>query len=649
MRTKSWMVLLVWLMLLSLLTNAQTYELRSPDNNIEITINTSNELSYSVNYQDAKVLAPSRIGMKLKTGFLGDNLKFVSVKRNSAKQIHEPVVKIKSAKIEEKYNEITLQFKGGFAVCFRAFNEGFGYRFETSKEGNIEVSNELCEINFADNADAYWPAESHFISANQKYYTETTVADLTEKDLASLVALFKTKTGVFVVITETSLKDYPGMWLRGVRGNGLKADFAKYPVNEEHINDGKGDIDRRNFIARTNGTRTFPWRVFGLTKNEGDLITNQLPWLLSEPSKIADPLWIKPGKIAWDWYNANNVYGVDFKSGVNTLTYKFYIDFAAKYDIEYVVLDEGWSVHPSLLDINPDIDMDELASYAKQKGVDLILWVMWKEFDDQKEQLLPLLKKWNIKGVKADFMDRDDQWMENYYHRTAEFCANNKLLLDLHGAHKPAGLERTWPNVMTYESVNGLEQTKWSDKQTPKHDVHLPFIRMWAGPMDYTPGAMINAQKENFKIVYNRPMSMGTRCHQMAMYVVFESPLQMLADNPSNYLKEQECMEFLSVVPTVWDETVVLDAKIGKHVAVARRNGDVWYLGILGGDDAFDISVTLDFLDNGQYEMIAFKDGINADRYAQDYKKETTSVANGAKLNVHLAPGGGYSAIIRKK
>ncbi len=628
---------------------ALPYLLTSPDKRIEITINTKDELSYSVKYKDAKILATSRIGLQLKTGLLGESPKLMSAHRNFVQQEYKPAVKIKAGRIEEHYNELILRFKENFAVCFRAFNDGFGYRFESFEKAEMEVVDELCEINFAENAVAYWPAESHFISPNQRYYDETTLANLNEKDLASLAALFKTNSGVFVAVTETALNDYPGMWLRGVRGNGLKADFPRYPVNEEHVNEGKGEIERRDFIARTNGTRSFPWRVFGLTTNEGDLITNQLPWLLAEPSKIADPSWIKPGKIAWDWYNDNNIYDVDFKSGINTSTYKYYIDFAARYGIEYVVLDEGWSKHPSLLAINPDIDMDELAGYAKQKGVDLILWAMWKEFDEQKEQLLPLLKKWDIKGIKVDFMDRDDQWMENFYHRTAEFCARNKLLLDFHGAHKPAGLERTWPNVMTYESVKGLEQCKWSDKQTPKHDVLLPFIRMWAGPMDYTPGAMINAQKKNFRICYNRPMSMGTRCHQLAMYVVFESPLQMLADNPSNYKKEEECMEFLSVVPTVWDETVVLDAKIGKHVAVARRNGNVWYVGSLGGDDACDVSVPMSFLDSGEYEMIVYKDGVNADRYAQDYKKGNRTITKDMKLNIHMAPGGGYVAIIKQK
>jgi alpha-glucosidase len=356
--------------------------------------------------------------------------------------------------------------------------------------------------------------------------------------------------------------------------------------------------------------------------------------------------WVKPGKVAWDWWNALNLYGVNFTSGVNTETYKYYIDFASKYNLDYIILDEGWYELGDLMKVVPDIDMEEIVRYGKEKNVGIILWVVWKTLDDQFDEAFNQFGKWGIKGIKVDFMQRDDQWMVDYYWRVAKEAANRHMLVDFHGSYKPSGLRRAYPNVITREGVKGLENNKWGEEVTPGHDVTLPFTRMLAGPMDFTPGAMINATKNNFRAVWNRPMSQGTRCHQLAMYVVYESPLQMLADSPSHYYDEPEAMEFLSKVPTVWDETKVLDAKVGEYVLLARQNGNEWYLGAMTDWASREMEIDLSFLGDGEYTIDIWQDGINADRNANDFKKITRKVTKSDKLKIHLVSGGGWTAVV---
>jgi len=379
------------------------------------------------------------------------------------------------------------------------------------------------------------------------------------------------------------------------------------------------------------------------------LITNQLSYLLAKPCVIDDPAWIKPGKVAWDWWNDWNIYGVDFKAGVNMETYKYYIDFASQYGIEYIIMDEGWYKLGDLKKVVLEIDMEEILTYAESKNVGVILWVIWKTLEDQWEEAFDQFEQWGIKGIKVDFMQRDDQWMVNYYQRVAEEAAKRKLLVDFHGAYKPAGLRRKFPNVITREGVVGLENVKWSKKSNPQHNVTLPFIRMVAGPMDYTPGAMINATEENFAIRWSEPMSMGTRCHQLAMYVIYESPLQMLCDNPSNYYNEPECMEFLSTVPTVWDTTIVITASISEHITLARKRGKEWYIGAMTNWDSRDIKIDLSFIGEGDFSIEYYQDGANADRHAADFKKLNKSVTAADKMTIHLASGGGWVARIVKK
>jgi alpha-glucosidase len=625
---------------------AKDYKLQSPNKKISISIQTGTELSFTVRHNQTVLIAPTTLAMELDGGIiLGENPIVKQKNTTTVNRELRPEVREKNEIIIENYNELKLSFKQNFDLVFRAYDNGIAYRFETRFPGEITVKSETGQFNFPDNKLVYWPKERSFHSNNQVYYDFTSLGELSSKDLGSLPVLMTSENAPSILIGETDLEDYPGMWFNGTEGNSLVSTFPAYPNKTEQV----GDRDvfvrtRKAYIAKTEGSRTFPWRYVAIAENDGDLITNQLSWLLADPCVIEDPTWIKPGKIAWDWWNANNIYGVDFRAGVNTETYKYYIDFAADYGLEYIIMDEGWYELGDLLKIVPEIDIEELTTYAKEKSVGIILWVVWKTLDDQLEIALDQFQKWGIKGIKVDFMDKDDQWMVNYYHKIARESAKRELLVDFHGSYKPAGIRRKYPNVLTREGVNGGEQYKWSMRQTPEHNLTTPFSRMVAGPMDYTPGAMNNAQKKDYKPIFDTPMSMGTRCHQLGMYVVYESPLQMLCDNPSNYRKEPECMEFLSAVPAVWDETKVLKAKISDYIVVARRTGKEWYIGAMTDWDKRELDFDLSFLGEGKYKMILYRDGDNADRIAIDYKKEVKTVNTTDKLTIKLAPGGGWVA-----
>jgi alpha-glucosidase len=470
--------------------------------------------------------------------------------------------------------------------------------------------------------------------------------------MAYLPVLIDNPRGPKMIITEADLIDYPGMYLLGSDDGQpkLQAIFPPYPLEEEQVRDRTLRVTKgANYIARTSGQREFPWRVIGLARRDGDLIESDLVYRLARPTQLKDTSWIKPGKVAWDWWNALNVYGVDFRAGINTETYLYYIDFASKHGIEYVILDEGWSDPADLFKINPDLDLEKIIKAAREKKVGLILWCVWLTLDRQLKPALDLFSRWGIAGIKVDFMDRDDQKMVNFYEKIAREAASRKLIVDFHGAYKPTGLRRAYPNVLTREGVLGLEYSKWSDRVTPEHDLLVPFIRMYAGPMDYTPGAMLNAGQKHFRPVFDQPMSQGTRCHQLAMYVVYESPLQMLCDSPSNYLREPQCLEFLSAVPTVWDETIVLDARVGDYVIVARKYGEDWYLGAMTDWEPREFEIKLDFLGEGEYEALIYEDGVNADRYASDYRFSRRVVRASDSLKIKMAAGGGLAARFRRQ
>lgn len=631
-------------------TAQSSYDLRSPDGRIEIRIRTAGQIRYDVVLKGKAVLENSTLSLDVEHRKLGLQPKVIDAKQRSSDQVVEPVVRQKFAKIRDHYNELKLNLEGDYAVVFRAYNEGAAYRFETSlPQGQVKVYGEESAFNFVSNFVVYYPQEDSFFSHNERKYLPQHLSEIAPAFLATLPAVVDVGDGAKIAIAESDVESYPGLWLKGTSGNGLAATFPPYPLKESLT----GDRDYRvsesaDYIAVTAGKRTFPWRVIGVADRDGDLLTNQIVYLLEKPSEVQDTSWIKPGKVAWDWWNANNVYGVDFKAGINTETYKYYVDFAAKYGIPYIILDEGWYKLGNVLEVVPEINMEELTAYAKQKNVGIILWVVWKTLDDQLIPALDQFAKWGVKGIKVDFMQRSDQVLIEYYYRVSRECAKRKMLVDFHGDQKPASMTRTWPNLISTEGVRGMEWSKWSADSEPKHNVTLPFTRMFLGPMDYTPGAMRNATKTTFAAIHDQPMALGTRCHQLAMYVVFESPLQMLSDSPSNYMREPESMEFLRAVPTEWDETKVLDARIADYVVVARRNRSDWYVGAMTDWTSRALEIDLSFLPAGDFTMDAYQDGVNADRNASDYKKITMQVNRNTKVKLSLASGGGWAARIHQ-
>jgi len=624
------------------------YAVKSPDNRIEIQIRIAKDIAYDVLLNGKPLLKDATLGMKIADKALGENPVVKSAKKDSADRVLEPVVRQKFAKIRERYNELRLEMEGGYTVVFRAYPEGAAYRIETTLGGSdVKVYSESAAFRFAGDYTVFYPAEESMFSHNERKYLPHALKEIPAGTLATLPAVVVADNGVKIAVAESGVEDYPGLWLRGTGDNALTATFEHYPLKEQLEKDRDFKVvEAADYIAKTKGTRTFPWRVLGIAERDDELVTNPIIWLLEKPSMLEDTSWIKPGKVAWDWWNFNNIFGVDFPAGVNTQTYKYYIDFAAKYHLEYIILDEGWYELGNVLKLSPDINMEEITAYAKQKNVGVILWVVWKTLDDQLIPALDQFQKWGVKGIKVDFMQRNDQLLMNYYYKVSSECAKRKMLVDFHGAQRPASLTRTWPNLISTEGVRGMEWSKWSAETDPTHDVTLPYTRMFLGPMDYTPGAMLNAQKDSFHPVFKRPMSQGTRVHQLAMYVVFESPLQMLSDSPSNYEREPEAMEFLSAVPSTWDDSRPLDGKIARYVVVARRKGNDWYVGAMTDWSPRDLEIDLSFLPDGNYTVTAYQDGANADRVASDFKKTTFTASKSSKVKVHLAPGGGWAARI---
>ena len=627
----------------------QPLTVSSPNRALTVTVGTAGAVTWAVSLRDRTILKPSAIGLTLADGRkIGAAPTVLASSTRSVNQVLKPVVRVKRAEITDRFNERRIDFVGDYSLVVRAYDDGVAYRFVTKLPGEIAVVNEDVTLALPSDQLVFFPQEDSFQSHQERQYKRLKVSEIPAGKFSSLPAMIVLESGMKAVITEADLFDYPGMDLTvGAEPATLKGLFPAYPKKTELRRDRDEVVtEREDYIARTRGTREFPWRVLVVAERDEDLLGTDIVYRLASDTTMTDTSWIKPGLVAWDWWNFNNIYGVPFRAGVNTDTYKLYIDFAAENRIPYVILDEGWYKLGDLMSVVPAIDMDALAAYAKQKNVGLIMWVIWKTLDLQLKPALDQFVKWGVKGIKVDFMQREDQWMVNYYERVAAEAAKRHLLVDFHGAYKPTGLYRTYPNVVTSEGVLGLENSKWGDLASPDNAVTFPFMRMLAGPVDYTPGAMMNATKADFKPTFNRPMSQGTRCQQLAMYVVFESPLQMLADSPSNYRHEPESLAFISAVPTVWDETVVLGAKVGEYILVARRSGREWFVGALTNWTARDLEVDLSFLGAGAFTADAYRDGPNADRVGVDYQREKTPVSASDRLTIHLAPGGGWAARI---
>jgi len=628
--------------------------LKSPSGHIDVQVRAAPDLAYDVTFDGRPLLTDGRLSLDVDHHRLGAAARIKDAKVRGVDTTINPAVRLKAATLADTYNELRIECAGGYAVTFRAYDQGVAYRFETALEApQVKVYGEEALFRFAADAPVFYPDEGKtFFSHNEQLYKPVNLTRLPVGNLATLPAVVATTAGPKVAIAEADIESYPGLWLRATGAPALAAAFPPFPLEEKATRDRDVRVVRAaDYIAVTSGTRAYPWRIIGVAATDADLITNSLVYLLQRPTELTDTTWIKPGKVAWDWWNDRNLAGVSFKPGVNTETYKFFIDFAARNGIEYIILDEGWYKTGNLLEVTPGLDMPALLSYARAKNVGIILWAVWKTLADQLQPALAQFEAWGIKGVKVDFMQRDDQPVIDFYHRISRELARRKMLVDFHGGQRPALMTRTWPNIISTEGVKGLEHLKWSNVSDPEHNVTLPFTRMFLGPMDYTPGAMLNATRAQFKPVFKRPMSLGTRAHQVAMYVVYESPLQMLADSPTNYMREAETTDFIRRIPTVWDETRVLDGRIGDYVVVARHKGDTWFVGAMTDWTPRELEIDLSsFLaeptGNMGWAMTSFADGPDADRVPTSYRRSSAAVTGRPRIKVKLAPGGGWAAQI---
>ena len=642
--------------------DVRKFVLDSPDGRLKAEINVGDKVFWTVGYDGETILDDSYISMTLSDGTVyGEGPGFLKSVSGSEDSDIEALFYKKDI-VSDRYNFLTLKFKG-FDLMFRAYDDGVAYRFVSKSRKPFKVLSERAEFAFPDDWNAYIPYVrdftddfgSQFFNSFENTYAHTRLSGWDARRLAFLPIVIEAPEGKKICITESDLVDYPGMYLHNADGSSvLKGVFAGYP--DEIVQGGHNMLQgvvktRKEYIARYEKGTSFPWRILIVADEDRKLADSDMVYRLAAPADPdADYSWVRPGKVAWEWWNDWNLYDVSFKTGINNETYEYYIDFAADHGIEYVILDEGWSVKgkADLLQVIPGLDLQALADYAAGKNVGLILWAGYYAFDKDMEEVCRHYSDMGIKGFKIDFMDRDDQAAVDFHRRAAETAARYGLMVDFHGTYKPVGLNRTYPNVINYEGVHGLEQMKWSGPETDQvtYDVTVPFIRMVAGPLDYTQGAMRNASKGNYRPVNSEPMSQGTRCRQLAEYVVFESPLTMMCDSPSNYMREQECMEFISAIPTVWDETVAMDGRIAEYIAMARRSGDEWYVGAMTDWTARDITLDLSFLPEGDYTMTVYKDGANADKAARDYVMESMPVPQSRSMTVHMAPGGGFAARI---
>ena len=594
------------------------------------------------------LLEKNHLSLNLGNETLGLNPKLSGQKANKVNEVLTPVVPLKYSSVKNQYNSLLLTFKGDYSVEFRAFDDGIAYRFITNKKGDVEVLGEDFAINFPANYLLHLQQPGGFKTAYEEPYTHVESNEWKATDRMSVLpVLIDTKKKYKILISESDLSDYPCMFLKGNGVNGVQSTFPKAPL--EFGEDGDRSlkiVKEADYIAKTTGKRNFPWRYFVITKDDKQLIENTMTYRLATKSQLQDVSWIKPGQVSWEWWNEASPYGpdVNFVAGFNLDTYKYYIDFASKYGIEYIIMDEGWA--KSTRDPytpNPKVDVHELIRYGKEKNVGIILWLTWLVVENNPD-IFKTFSEWGVKGVKIDFMDRSDQWMVNYYERIAKEAAKYNILVDYHGSFKPAGIEYKYPNILSYEGVRGMEQMEGC---TPENSVYFPFMRNAVGPMDYTPGAMISMQPERYCGHRPNSASIGTRAYQLALFVIFESGLQMLADNPTLYYRNEDCTKFITDVPVTWDETRALEAKAGEYALVAKRKGNKWYIGGMTNNTERQLEISLDFLNAGtSYKMTSFEDGINAGRQAMDYRRKESHVKSGDKIQIKMARNGGFAAVI---
>lgn len=629
-----------------------SYQVASPNGAIIIHIKTTDKIYYGVDFNGKNVMWYSPLSMTLGNGdILGYYPIIKEVKTISVDDVIKTSWGIRS-EIIEQYNELELLLEGNYSLVFRAYDDGVAYRFKTHFSADIKIVEEEVAFCFLEDHKLLAHVVGDFQTSYEKLYTRYKISEIVEAKFISLPLVID-QGDVKIAVSESDVYDYPGMYIKRQSNNNrffLDGLLPKYPTQWQPDGICQFNLrvtERADYLAITKGTRAFPWRLMVIGSEDKALADNDLVYKLARPSKM-EASWVKTGKVAWDWWNDWNLTGVDFETGVNNRTYQYYIDFASKYGIEYVILDEGWSAQFDLLLQKPNIDVPYLVEYAKQRGVGIVLWCVWHALDRQMALAMDQFQAWGVAGIKVDFIDRDDQIAINFYERVAQEAAKRQLLVNIHGCSKPTGLHRTYPNVVNFEGVRGNEYNKFDKDETPQHSVDLVYTRMLAGPMDYTPGAMRNSTKGNFFTNNSNPMSHGTRCHQLGMYVVYYSPMQMLCDAPTAYLPYPDILKFLSEVPVTWDDTIALDGKIGAYIVMARRKGKDWYIGALTDWTERTLVIDLSFLGEGTYTATLFLDGINANRHAEDYRVEQRELDSTQQFSITLKSGGGAAIQLKK-
>ena len=626
--------------IMTLSAYAEKITLLSPGGNIKVTVSVDEDVTWSLAIDGQNALNNGKIAMYTTDGTFGEMPKLKSVKRNSVDRTVTPVIALKQSEIRDNYNAMILAFNGNWALEFRAYDNGAAYRFITSSKNDLTVLDETAEFVLPADATAYMSYSKSHVTMYEEPYTAVKMKDMGIQDKHSYLPILFSSDNWRMMISETDLHDYPAMFLQANKQNTLNTAMPK--AISEYIVDGHRQFPAgyEKHIAKTAGSRTFPWRVVTLTKDDASMVLSQLNYLLSsEPAAGSDWSWVKPGQVAWDWWNWWTITGVDFETGINTKTYQHITDFAAEYGIEYILLDEGWAIDGKPLELNPDINISEIVSHAKAKGVGVFLWMAWDQVEMCFDTIFKQYKDWGVDGVKIDFMDRSDQWMMSWYEKVMKEATKYQLLVDFHGSITPKGLEREYPNLVSYEGVRGIEN---GTDCKPSNSIYLPFIRNVVGAMDFTPGSMNSLHLENAHSTPELPSGIGTRAYQMALYIVFESGVQMLADSPSAYRTAPDCTKFISETPVVWDETRVLNAELGESIVFARRKGDVWYVGGITDEKAREIEISLDFLPEGSFTLTSFEDGVNANRIAKDYKKTVREINASQKLTLKMAREGGW-------
>ncbi len=658
---KRWLTLVASFSLLGWAADAKDYRILSPDGRTEVVVSVDRDIRWKVSRDGQTVILPSEMALVLDDGtVLGVSPRVKSAKTASVDKAFPTPVYHKS-EIRDCYNQLVLKMAGDFSVEYRAYDTGAAYRFITSRKGGMTVKDECVNFRFDKDYAAFIPyvndnrGGERYCYSFESYYTEVPMSRMVDDSLSIVPYIVDLGSGKKVAVMEAGAEDYPGMFLKinTADRQSLAGEFAPYPLEYGLRGRYTVPVRRADYIARTEGTRTFPWRVLAVADRDIDLLENDLAQCLAPECRLEDVSWIKPGKTSWEWWSGIHVTGVDFRAGINTETYRYFVDFSADNGLEYILIDAGWSAG-SLMNVRPGLDLKAIVDYAASKNVGVVLWCHASSAEAEAAQAFPHYAQMGVKGFKVDFFDADDQRMNGVMYKLAALAAENHLILDLHGM-KAFGIQRPYPNVLNFEGVKGLENCQWTAvvngrpvDDIPRYDVTAPYARMLIGPMDYTPGAMDNAIARSYHADSSSPMSMGTRVHQMAMYSIFDAPYQMLADSPSKYKREQECTDFIAKVPTVFDRTVGVDGKVGEYIVVAREKDGVWYVGAMTDWTPRDLEIDFSFLDEGTYQADVFADGINADRAAEDYRHSSLQVVSGDKVRVHLAPGGGWTAILRK-